>query len=47
MGLRCVVMQDTVTSNRELLEQLLDWFAQDGGGDVWYFGKDLSDYRTG
>jgi hypothetical protein len=34
-----VVSQFLETSNRDLLEIAVDWFAQDDGGSVWYFGE--------
>ncbi len=39
MGVRCVEVHDTVTTNNELTEDTLDWFAQDNTGNVWYFGE--------
>ena len=39
MGVTCVEVHDTVTTNDELTEDTLDWFAQDNAGAVWYFGE--------
>jgi hypothetical protein len=47
LGVRCVVVQDTVTLNGSLEEKTLDWFAQDTSGNVWYFGEDSKDYKNG
>ncbi len=47
IGVKCVVVQDTVTLNGSLEEQTLDWFAQDSKGNVWYFGEDSKDYKNG
>jgi len=45
-GVTCVEVRDTSKIDGELIEDTLDWFAQDNDGDVWYFGenaKQLSD----
>ncbi len=42
-----VVSQFTATSNRNLLEIAVDWFAQDDAGNVWYFGEDVWNYEQG
>jgi hypothetical protein len=39
MGVRCVVVHDTVTKNGRLAEDTFDWIAQDKQGAVWYFGE--------
>ncbi|MDQ6915118.1 MAG: hypothetical protein M3155_04825 [Actinomycetota bacterium] len=47
MGVRCVVITDTVTANGSLAEKTTDWYAQDSAGNVWYFGEDSKDYKNG
>lgn len=47
IGVKCVVVQDTVTLNGSLEEKTFDWFAQDKQGNVWYFGEDSKDYKNG
>lgn len=47
MGVTCVVVRDTVTVGGELAEDTYDWFAQDGNGNVWYFGEDSKEYENG
>jgi hypothetical protein len=47
MGVRCVVVKDTVWLNGELTEDTYDWFAQDKQGNVWYFGEDSREYKKG
>ncbi len=48
LGVDAVVVRDTVTdSDGELIEQTLDWFAQDESGNVWYLGEDSKDYENG
>ncbi|KUJ66023.1 hypothetical protein ACZ90_40850 [Streptomyces albus subsp. albus] len=47
MGVRCVVLRDTVTSNGALVEKTTDWYAQSTDGDVWYFGEATAEYANG
>jgi hypothetical protein len=47
MGVRCAVIKDTVTQNQSLVEKTTDWYAQDAGGSVWYFGEDTAEYQNG
>jgi len=47
LGVRCVVVQDTVTVDDELTERTEDWYAQDRRGAVWYFGEASHDYEDG
>ena len=47
MGVRCVVVRDTVWLNGQLTEDTYDWFAQDRAGNVWYFGEETKDYKAG
>jgi hypothetical protein len=44
MGVDCVVVRDTVTSNGNLVEKTTDWYAQSKDGDVWYFGEVTAEY---
>jgi hypothetical protein len=44
LGVSTVVIRDTVTVSGILLEDTFDWFAQDDGGNVWYFGEDTKEY---
>jgi len=39
LGVTCVVVHDTATINGELMEDTIDWYAQDTAGNVWYFGE--------
>lgn len=43
----CVVVRDTVTLDGKLVEQTLDWYAQNKTGGVWYFGEDSKSYKNG
>jgi hypothetical protein len=47
MGVKTVVVRDTVSVDGEVIEDTFDWFAQDIEGNVWYFGEDVSDYENG
>jgi hypothetical protein len=47
MGVRCVVVRDTVTSNGALVEKTTDWYAQAASGAVWYFGESTAEYTNG
>jgi hypothetical protein len=47
LGVTCVVLRDRVTIDGELVEETLDWFAQDREGNVWYFGEETKDYEDG
>jgi hypothetical protein len=47
MGVKCVVVRDTVTSNGALVEKTTDWYAQASNGDVWYFGEATAEYTNG
>lgn len=47
MGVTCVVVEDTVTSNGALVEKTEDWYAQDKEGTVWYFGENTAEYVNG
>lgn len=47
LGVRCIVVRDTVTVEGELIEDTLDWYAQDQDGNVWYLGEDSKSYEHG
>jgi hypothetical protein len=48
LGVEAVVVNDTVTDQQgNLIEQTLDWFAQDRAGNVWYMGEDSKAYEHG
>ena len=47
MGVPCLVVRDVVTTNTELVEKTVDWYAQDADGNVWYFGEDTAEYKNG
>ena len=47
LGIRCVVVRDTVTIAGEIHEDTFDWYAQDVDGNVWYMGEDTKEYEDG
>jgi hypothetical protein len=47
LGVTCVVVEDTVTVDGNVVEVTLDWYAQDRDGNVWYFGEDSKEYENG
>lgn len=40
LGVRCTEVHDQAFENGILVEDTLDWYAQDIYGSVWYFGED-------
>ena len=47
MGVPCVVVRDVSTTDVEIVEKTVDWYAQDVDGNVWYFGEDTAEYANG
>jgi hypothetical protein len=47
LGVTCIEVRDTVRVNGELIEDTLDWFAQDNDGNVWYFGENSKEIAGG
>ncbi len=44
-GVTTTVVSDVVTdADGQVVEETLDWFAQDRDGNVWYFGEDTTEY---
>ena len=39
MGVSTVVVKDQVFEDGKLIEDTVDWYAQDRAGNVWYFGE--------
>jgi len=46
-GTTARVVRDTVYLDGEMIEDTFDWYAQDGGGNVWYLGEDTHEYEDG
>ncbi|HEV2005693.1 MAG TPA: hypothetical protein VGQ85_03690 [Candidatus Limnocylindrales bacterium] len=43
-GIPSLEVRDTLWLAGLLAEDTLDWYAQDDGGNVWYFGEDTKEY---
>jgi hypothetical protein len=46
-GIEAVVVHDVVTEDGEVIEDTLDWYAQDKWGNVWYLGEDTKELEHG
>ena len=46
-GVTARVVRDTVTLDGAVIEDTLDWYAQDEGGTVWYLGEDTAELEDG
>jgi len=46
-GAEARVVRDTVTLDGEIIEDTLDWYAQDEAGTVWYLGEDTAEFEDG
>ena len=44
LGVECVEVSDMAYLEDCLIEDTLDWFAQDKDGNVWYLGEDTESY---
>lgn len=47
MGVKTVVVHDTVSVAGEQTEDTLDWYAQARDGSVWYFGEQTKEFSDG
>lgn len=46
-GVEARVVRDSVTEDGALVEDTLDWYAQDAEGNVWYLGEDTAELEDG
>jgi hypothetical protein len=46
-GIRARSVRDTVRRNGEIVEDTVDWYAQDRAGNVWYLGEDTAEFEHG
>ncbi|MCU1445620.1 hypothetical protein [Cryobacterium sp.] len=46
-GVTARVVRDTVRSGDEIVEDTLDWYAQDSAGAIWYLGEDTAEFDNG
>jgi hypothetical protein len=48
IGIQARVVHDKVTTaDGALVEDTLDWYAQDAKGNIWYLGEDTKEYENG
>jgi hypothetical protein len=47
LGIQATVVRDRVFEDGELIEDTLDWYGQDVGGNVWYLGEETAEYENG
>jgi hypothetical protein len=47
LGIQATVVHDVVSEDGELVEDTLDWYAQDKNGNVWYLGEATKEYENG
>ena len=47
LGVSCIEVHVLEFIDGELVEDTLDWFAQDVDGNVWYFGEDSKEIEDG
>jgi hypothetical protein len=47
LGVKCTVVEDTVSERGKPVERTFDWYAQDKRGNVWYMGEDSLELRNG
>lgn len=47
LGIAATVVRDVVSVDGEVIEDTLDWYAQDEAGNVWYLGEDSKEYEDG
>jgi hypothetical protein len=46
-GITARVVRDTARVEGEIIEDTLDWYAQDSAGNVWYMGEETAEFEEG
>jgi hypothetical protein len=46
-GVTARVVRDSVTEDGVLIEDTIDWYAQDADGTIWYLGEDTAEFEDG
>ena len=46
-GVTALIVRDTVTEDGQLIEDTVDWYAQDAEGNIWYLGEDTAEFEDG
>jgi hypothetical protein len=47
LGVTCAVVHDVAEVDGEVIEDTIDWYAQDIYGNVWYFGEIAKNFEDG
>ena len=47
LGITATTVHDAVSARGQLVEDTIDWYAQDVCGNVWYLGEDTKEYENG
>jgi hypothetical protein len=47
LGIEATVVHDVVSDRGALVEDTLDWYAQDDCGNIWYLGEKTAEYENG
>jgi hypothetical protein len=45
LGITCIVVNFKEYLDGKLIEETLDWYAQDNDGTLWYFGEQVDNYN--
>jgi hypothetical protein len=46
-GITARVVRDTARSEGQIVEDTVDWYAQDSAGNVWYMGEQTAEFENG
>ena len=46
-GIAARIVRDTVWQEGDLIEDTVDWYAQDAEGNIWYLGEDTAEFEGG
>jgi hypothetical protein len=46
-GVTARVVRDTATEDGEIIEDTIDWYAQDKEGAIWYLGENTAEFESG
>jgi hypothetical protein len=46
-GITARVVRDTARSKGQIVEDTVDWYAQDSDGNVWYMGEQTAEFENG
>jgi hypothetical protein len=46
-GILATALRDVVSEDGQVVEDAVEWYAQDRAGNVWYLGEDVTDYEDG